>query len=634
MKGKMFSVLAIVCLMVIMAIGVSAYDFSGFANNISINCQNITEGTPIALNGSAGFSLNQSTQIVWAKCEPDLWLYWNDNTDYAVGTSTEQRPMDVEVGDTASVNASDVWDAYRLVWHMNDGNTTIMDSTANGNDGTTTNDVSLTDADSVFGDGQYCAGGVQGGGSNPFMLSGQILTPSEYPRSVEFWFKLNNSDQTLQGLGGLQHYDLSDGTEPIFLFTYAGSWYFDSVSIPSQDTDLHHLLMVYDGVSVRVFLDGQYKNEALSEPTASENLSFFLCGKSIAEWGVSGGTFDESRVFAGNLTEEYANQIYQNKLGTEGFGTLGAPACVPNWVCSGYGVCLENSTKNCNATTDLNECGEEYTGDFSEFEPVFCSYNFTYQESADAWSAEIMGGTGFFLVNYTKPVGANLNSLWQLKHGDLATYNATIPLECWNADNITLMFRIESGHQGYSYQPCWSYPTCWNGTEWESLGVDSTTTDGFGGGCGSSAEFLMEDGNWSTNALFLNLWYGNDCSAGDGWKIYEEAMWWNMTEIPCEPLWNCSVFDDCIGGTKECLNVSDLNECGVPFEGLLSDFDEECEEETPTGYVAQFGTGDLPKLTIDVLGKGLLELIGLVGLVAVIVIAVGGASRLKKAVRK
>jgi surface protein len=413
----------------------------------------------------------------------------------------------------------------------------------------------------------------------------------------------------------------------------------------SQVTDISY--MFYDDLNVSMVFDQDLSAWNISQVAAASSMFdgyYFKNNLSIANYnallngwaaqpaqiGVIFDAGDSQYTLIGKAGRDILTDTYNWTITDGGLYT---PPCTPNWNCSVFDDCI-GGTKECLNVSDLNECGEEYTGDFSEFEPVFCSYNFTYQESADAWSAEIMGGTGFFLVNYTKPVGANLNSLWQLKHGDLATYNATIPLECWNADNITLMFRIESGHQGYSYQPCWSYPTCWNGTEWESLGVDSTTTDGFGGGCGSSAEFLMEDGNWSTNALFLNLWYGNDCSAGDGWKIYEEAMWWNMTEIPCEPLWNCSVFDDCIGGTKECLNVSDLNECGVPFEGLLSDFDEECEEETPTGYVAQFGTGDLPKLTIDVLGKGLLELIGLVGLVAVIVIAVGGASRLKKAVRK
>lgn len=51
-----------------------------------------------------------------------------------------------------------------------------------------------------------------------------------------------------------------------------------------------------------------------------------------------------------------------------GYGSI---PCVPDWSCDGYGtpVCYPDDTSNasCNSVTDLNVCGESYTGDYSEF---------------------------------------------------------------------------------------------------------------------------------------------------------------------------------------------------------------------------------------------------------------------------
>jgi hypothetical protein len=82
----------------------------------------------------------------------------------------------------------------------------------------------------------------------------------------------------------------------------------------------------------------------------------------------------------------------------------------------------------------------------------------------------------------------------------------------------------------------------------------------------------MWDGNWDTNALFLTLsWYGDNCSAGEGWKIYEEAMWWNTST--CIPDWVCSGYADCLeNDTQVCNAVSDNNNCGESYGGDYSEF--------------------------------------------------------------
>lgn len=47
------------------------------------------------------------------------------------------------------------------------------------------------------------------------------------------------------------------------------------------------------------------------------------------------------------------------------------PDCEVNWSCSSYGSCV-NEQRECTAVTDLNSCGEEYTGDYSEFLDTSC----------------------------------------------------------------------------------------------------------------------------------------------------------------------------------------------------------------------------------------------------------------------
>jgi hypothetical protein len=48
--------------------------------------------------------------------------------------------------------------------------------------------------------------------------------------------------------------------------------------------------------------------------------------------------------------------------------------CIPNWQCSGYGICNTSDQQRCIVATDANNCNETYTGDYSEFAPQTCDY--------------------------------------------------------------------------------------------------------------------------------------------------------------------------------------------------------------------------------------------------------------------
>lgn len=48
--------------------------------------------------------------------------------------------------------------------------------------------------------------------------------------------------------------------------------------------------------------------------------------------------------------------------------------CVPDWSCDGYEACNTSDLRPCNSVTDLNTCGDNYTGNYSEFSPLTCDY--------------------------------------------------------------------------------------------------------------------------------------------------------------------------------------------------------------------------------------------------------------------
>jgi len=91
-------------------------------------------------------------------------------------------------------------------------------------------------------------------------------------------------------------------------------------------------------------------------------------------------------------------------------------ACTSNWSCSGYGACNISDLRPCNETVDLNVCGEEYSGDYSEFTPQACDY------CAPDWSP------------FYQPTTCPSNSLWTKLYTDLNSCGQPAP-----GDNGTLV---------------------------------------------------------------------------------------------------------------------------------------------------------------------------------------------------
>ena len=100
------------------------------------------------------------------------------------------------------------------------------------------------------------------------------------------------------------------------------------------------------------------------------------------------------------------------------------------------------------------------------------------------------GTSAYVYFNYTKPAGALSSSLWKVRDFT-ATINLTIPLDCWDYDANKLLFKGRSKRGD---------PV--NGVDW-----------------------LCFDGNpdWLIVRDIATSYY-----------LYEEAMWWNISEIPVD----------------------------------------------------------------------------------------------------
>ena len=170
---------------------------------------------------------------------------------------------------------------------------------------------------------------------------------------------------------------------------------------------------------------------------------------------------------------------------------------------TGNVTCIEDTTTiNCYQET-ANEisivdgnCSQDYSGNY------MFDYNDTWGGTANAiklidgdWDTETRdyfeGSTekAYLYINYSKPPRANNNSLWKIKDGYQMT-NLSIPVGCWNQN--PLQFRVMSYYR-YILGDTYAAWACYNGVEFETI-----------------------------------ISYHDDYPAETYYKIYEEAMYWNI----------------------------------------------------------------------------------------------------------
>ncbi|VVB78120.1 Right handed beta helix region [uncultured archaeon] len=118
-----------------------------------------------------------------------------------------------------------------------------------------------------------------------------------------------------------------------------------------------------------------------------------------------------------------------------------------------YSLCYQE-TANASSARD-GSCGLDYSGRY-ELIGFWNNPNNTYDGN---WSTMGLSAGGFIYINYTKPFGAQQNSLWQIK--DLGISNLTILQSCWDYDSLILQLRVSATDTGGEWD-------CNNGT-WASL---------------------------------------------------------------------------------------------------------------------------------------------------------------------
>lgn len=204
-----------------------------------------------------------------------------------------------------------------------------------------------------------------------------------------------------------------------------------------------------------------------------------------------------------------------------------------------YGTikCYQEATDTLNQTGIDGNCSLAYNGTYTEV-LTYDEYTFDPQS--------------YFIVNYTKPPRAVNTSVWQVSHGDVNSsspfsnanprppYNITIPQTCWNASSTGLSFRFVTAaiipDSGPLY-PTWSYPECWNGTNYTFIGINYTMNASEPTiSTVSPPTTKWRDGDWSTfsarNPGSITSWAKGDTQEFSGYigdaEVFEEAMWWDI----------------------------------------------------------------------------------------------------------
>jgi hypothetical protein len=253
--------------------------------------------------------------------------------------------------------------------------------------------------------------------------------------------------------------------------------------------------------------------------------------------------------------------------------------CVPNWVCSGYSDCLLNGTHTCNATTDLNQCGDAYTGNYSEFEVKQCIYppenvSVCYQEQANTPTCVNQSAGGNFSAGSTYFNGNWSDWDGQLDQNRIATY-----IKPPHATNLSL-WQI-SGYLGYGVYYLANLtlpPECWNRAMDMVLSTESL-----------SSPFETRYGCYDENNTYHLIFTKSPLA--QGYKV-EEAMWWALGQAPpCVPNWNCSGYGNCLpNNTQLCNATTDLNQCGENYTGNFSEFTPQvCDFCVPSWFCSGWG---------------------------------------------
>lgn len=303
---------------------------ASFQYRLNISCSNVTDGLPIVINGSNGFKINSSTQVVWTNClnSTGLAVYFNNYSDYVVADDTSQRPFEVESGNGASYLPVQVWsDGYVGVYHLNGS---AKDSSGHVN-GTIMSGVTISSVNCIVG---KCYN------FTPTASQGRIDLGDAFDgytsMSVEAWVYadnistygnvVNNAES-----GAVQSWGLVDGSVSAggFCFLiYNGSttrYVPDPYDEPLKANTTYFLAGEYSGSVLSRYRNGTLNGTTVASGVLDDIAAHTYIGGN-AQTTVNtmfDGIIDEVRISNKNRSVSYYSAVYNNMIGTSGYGTLG-----------------------------------------------------------------------------------------------------------------------------------------------------------------------------------------------------------------------------------------------------------------------------------------------------------------------
>jgi len=332
-----------------------------------------------------------------------------------------------------------------------------------------------------------------------------------------------------------------------------------------------HLAMTYDKnlQKLYIYVNGQKVNSASSSGSMGISGYNLFIGQGSGA-GNFRGSMDEIKIWSRALSDAEINASYNaglyklyNNFTNISDGTYQYQA----WAVDSFGNMNKTETRNitinANAPTVSLISPADGTNTSQAFQTFSCNAtnvalaNITlylwnnsgyilagdsiscYQETATNKtncgglnSGNYWSGPSYVYMNYTKPPYSKSSSLWQVKHGNLSTYNVSIPNNCFDYYNNTLALRFYAACTfGGAPYTCTSYGQCYNGSWITITNVSSGTGDPAGGSGGVEYTY---DGDYNSGVSWFTggtpHWYVDISGLIHG-MLYEEAMIWNLSYI-------------------------------------------------------------------------------------------------------
>ena len=296
-----------------------------YPNRLEINCTN-SVGVPIVINGSTGFVLGADTtrQVVWVNCSNEtMYMYWSNSTAYAITDNTDVlKPWDVEIGNISDSTPSLVYDS-NLTLHMGDlDNVMGLDMSASGNAGFETtgkiwNKSTFDGNDDYFSvyDGDPFADDI-------FSIMVWVnVTDTNKHEDILDWRSATNGEWLFR----VQASDGSDDRIQLSRWQTTEVYCMDANGFKGGYGTWQLIGATYDGTNARLWRNGSLNTTcAMTPPSGNPGTPLRKIGTdSGATWDYS-GKMDEYRIWNKNLTSAFINAMFQNVIGTTGFGSLGS----------------------------------------------------------------------------------------------------------------------------------------------------------------------------------------------------------------------------------------------------------------------------------------------------------------------